>query len=88
MLFRSHRVGRTGRGFAKGEALSFFAPEEKEKLALIEEFIQTKIPRLKVHEQHLQGPETIPDAVLLADMIALEEANIKQFKKRKKKPKS
>ena len=83
-----HRVGRTGRGFAKGEALSFFAPEEKEKLALIEEFIQTKIPRLKVHEQHLQGPETIPDAVLLADMIALEEANIKQFKKRKKKPKS
>ncbi len=83
-----HRVGRTGRGFAKGEALSFYAPEEKEKLDLIEEFIQTKIPRLKVHEQHLQGPETIPDAVQLADMIALEEANIKQFKKRKKKPKS
>ncbi len=83
-----HRVGRTGRGFAKGEALSFYAPEENEKLALIEEFIQTKIPRLKVHEQHLEGPETIPDAVLLADMIAHEEAQIKQFKKRKKKPKT
>ncbi len=83
-----HRVGRTGRGFAKGEALSFYAPEEKEKLDLIEEFIQTKIPRLKVHEQHLLGPEKIPDAVLLADMIAHEEAQIKQFKKRKKKPKS
>ena len=83
-----HRVGRTGRGFAKGEALSFYAPEENEKLALIEEFIQTKIPRLKVHEQHLEGPETIPDAVLLADMIAHEEAQIKQFKKRKKKPKA
>lgn len=83
-----HRVGRTGRGFAKGEALSFYAPEEKEKLDLIEEFIQTKIPRLRVHKQHLEGPEKISDAVSLADMIAHEEAQIKQFKKRKKKPKS
>lgn len=48
-----HRVGRTGRGFNKGDALSFCSPEEKPKLHLIEDFIQTKIPHLKYQKEHL-----------------------------------
>ena len=41
MLFRSdpedyvHRIGRTGRAGATGEAVSFVAPDEMEKLALV-----------------------------------------------------
>ncbi len=48
-----HRVGRTGRGFNKGDALSLVSPEELEKLELIEEFIQTKIPELKSQASYL-----------------------------------
>ena len=43
-----HRVGRTGRGFKKGIALSFCAKEEKEKLAEIEEFLGKKIEPVKI----------------------------------------
>ncbi|MFK5951945.1 MAG: DEAD/DEAH box helicase [Desulfobacterium sp.] len=37
-----HRVGRTGRGVQKGTALSFCGEGEKERLAEIEEFLQSK----------------------------------------------
>jgi ATP-dependent RNA helicase RhlE len=43
-----HRVGRTGRGFAKGDAVTFCSSEEREKLAAVEEFIQTQIPEMEV----------------------------------------
>ncbi len=80
-----HRVGRTGRGFNKGEAISFFSNEEREKLEQIEEFIETDITRLKVHKQHL-GLIEMPDKEMsFADIIAAEEAISKTFK-RKKKP--
>ena len=82
-----HRIGRTGRGFAKGEAISFCAPEEKEKLDAIEEFLQTKISVLKVYKEHLQPP-TPPDINMsIADMIAAEEKNMKQYKRKKKSKK-
>lgn len=80
-----HRVGRTGRGFAKGEAISFYSFEEREKLAQIEEFIQTKIPEMKVSKQHLEGIQKPDEGISIADMIAAEEANYRNFKKRKKK---
>lgn len=79
-----HRVGRTGRGFAKGTALSFYSSEEKEKLDLIEEFIQTKIPQLKVHKQHLQEPEKPDLNVSLSEMIEREEKLYAKSKRRKK----
>lgn len=83
-----HRVGRTGRGFNKGEAISFYSPEEQDKLNNIEEFIQTKINQLKVSKKHLEPEEKPNDNIAIADMIAQEEAKYAQFKKRKKKPKS
>ena len=54
-----HRVGRTGRGFNKGDALSFVSAEEHEKLKLIEEFIQTKIPELKSQKTFLMEASTV-----------------------------
>jgi ATP-dependent RNA helicase RhlE len=40
-----HRIGRTGRAGAKGEAISFFSPEDERNLADIEKLIGRKIPR-------------------------------------------
>ncbi len=43
-----HRIGRTGRGFNKGIAVSFCAPEEKVQLEEIEKLINKKIDIIKV----------------------------------------
>ena len=81
-----HRIGRTGRGFAKGLAISFCSPEEAEKLAQIEALIETKITELKVHEEHLR-PEPVVDVegVSIAKMIEMEEALFTSPRKHKKK---
>ncbi len=76
-----HRVGRTGRGVNKGTALSFCAPEEKQQLEKIEQFLGKPISVLK--PSHTQGipskqPSTLAD---LRNMIAHES----KPKKRKKK---
>jgi ATP-dependent RNA helicase RhlE len=68
-----HRVGRTGRGFNKGDALSFCATEEKEKLKLIEEFIQTKIPELKAQA----GFRT--EQVVLKDLDDDQDASLRDL---------
>ena len=39
-----HRIGRTGRAGAEGEAISFCAPEEEKYLADIERLLKRKIP--------------------------------------------
>lgn len=79
-----HRVGRTGRGFAKGTAISFCSSEEKDKLAQIEEFIQTQISQLKVREHHLQEPEKPDLNISLSEMIEKEESLYKKQRRRKK----
>jgi len=43
-----HRVGRTGRGTEKGQALSFCASEEKEKLTEIENNLGKPIQRIEI----------------------------------------
>uniref|UniRef100_UPI00333F0313 DEAD/DEAH box helicase n=1 Tax=Castellaniella defragrans TaxID=75697 RepID=UPI00333F0313 len=40
-----HRIGRTGRAGASGEAIAFFAPDEERYLLDIEKLIKVKIPR-------------------------------------------
>ncbi|MHA3905229.1 DEAD/DEAH box helicase [Castellaniella sp. WN] len=40
-----HRIGRTGRAGASGEAIALFAPEEERYLQDIEKLIKVKIPR-------------------------------------------
>jgi ATP-dependent RNA helicase RhlE len=83
-----HRIGRTGRGFAKGEALSFYSTEERPLLEQIEEFIQTRIVEMKVHKQHLIGPDKAKNSESIADMIAREEALLAGYSKKKKKTKN
>ena len=79
-----HRIGRTGRGFAKGEAISFYSSEEKEKLAAIESFLETKINRLKVDKHHLQPVEINQNENSFAQLIADEEQKYNDSKRRKK----
>ncbi|MFA5487812.1 MAG: DEAD/DEAH box helicase [Candidimonas sp.] len=40
-----HRIGRTGRAGAKGEAIAFYTPDEERYLLDIEKLIKTKVPR-------------------------------------------
>ncbi len=83
-----HRIGRTGRGFAKGDAVSFVSPEEKEKLKLVEEFIQTKI---NVFKGTIEEPELKPaeiEEMDISEMLAYEESLVEPHKVRKKKPRS
>lgn len=49
-----HRIGRTGRAGAKGEAISFFAPAEEKLLLEIEKLIKVPVPR-----GNLQIPEEL-----------------------------
>lgn len=46
-----HRVGRTGRGNEKGQAISFCAEEEKEMLAHIEENLGKPISRIDISKR-------------------------------------
>lgn len=44
-----HRIGRTGRAGASGEAISFYTSEEERLLAEIEKLIRRKIPRGQIN---------------------------------------
>jgi ATP-dependent RNA helicase RhlE len=83
-----HRIGRTGRGFNKGLAVSFCSQEEKPLLEDIEALIGKKIDVMKVSKA---GYEMITKPIDLGmDLKALieaEEARSAQFKGRKKKKK-
>jgi len=46
-----HRIGRTGRGMNKGEALSFCSREEKPLLEAIQKFINKPIEEMKVSKK-------------------------------------
>jgi len=58
-----HRVGRTGRGVAKGTAYSFCAPEEKEMLKEIESYLGKPIHVLEIDK------ETYADTVVFTDEV-------------------
>jgi ATP-dependent RNA helicase RhlE len=78
-----HRIGRTGRGFAKGDAISFCAPEERVKLLDIEDFLNMKLQEQKVDSRYKMNLPKAED-MTFSEFIAAEEA-IRDSKKRKKK---
>ena len=43
-----HRIGRTGRAAAQGDAFTFMAPDEIATVRLIERVIGQEIPRISV----------------------------------------
>ncbi|MDP1800632.1 MAG: C-terminal helicase domain-containing protein, partial [Bacteroidota bacterium] len=87
-----HRVGRTGRGMQKGNAVTFCAPEEKIILKEIETFLTKPIRVLDVKkddytETLLYTEETTDNWKLLMREAEKEEKESKGKKVKKKKKK-
>lgn len=86
-----HRVGRTGRGMQKGNAVSFCSPEEKPILAEIESFLTKPIKVLDVkkddYTETLMYTEDTTDNWKLLMREAAKEDEIHKAKKAKKKKK-
>jgi len=81
-----HRIGRTGRGFNKGLAVSFCAPLEKPQLDEIQELLGKEIDVIKVSRVDYSMIVDPPDLdQSLSELIASEEARIKNKGKGKKK---
>jgi ATP-dependent RNA helicase RhlE len=80
-----HRIGRTGRGFNKGIAVSFCAQEEKPLLAAIETLLTKKIEVLKVSKAAYQMiAEPLDLGLDLKELIEAEEARHKRAKRKRK----
>lgn len=81
-----HRIGRTGRGFNKGIAVSFCSQEEKPRLEEIEALLNKKIEVIKVSKVDYEMIVAPPvEEMSLQDMIAYEEELISSAKRKKKK---
>ncbi|MDA3930447.1 MAG: DEAD/DEAH box helicase [Prolixibacteraceae bacterium] len=83
-----HRVGRTGRGNQKGNAVSFCSTEEKELLADIEKYIGGSIDELEISKSDYV--ETIDFTNEHNDnwqMLLKDEAESVSIRKKKKKKK-
>ncbi|MDA8886311.1 DEAD/DEAH box helicase [Bacteroidia bacterium] len=78
-----HRVGRTGRGKAKGKAISFCAKEEKEYLAAIEEYTTVPITRATVTRAEYSDTIELEDDGK-DDWKALMNTEIRKPKKKKR----
>jgi len=84
-----HRVGRTGRGVQKGQAITFCSTEEKPTLKIIETFLHKPIHVIDIgKEDYLETIEFAKDTMEKEDLQSLlreaEELD-KHQKKRKKR---
>jgi ATP-dependent RNA helicase RhlE len=72
-----HRVGRTGRAEATGEAFTFVAPEERNELAAIERAVGRPLPRVTVpdfdYNARPSGRLEIPIAQRIAEIRARKQ---------------
>jgi len=86
-----HRVGRTGRGDQKGQALSFCSEEEKELLEEIESNLGKPIQELSISKSDYQFTKEIvvdtkeTDWQGLMDNAEVEEDQWKKIKKKRSK---
>ena len=83
-----HRIGRTGRGNKRGDAVSFCSENEKALLQEIEDFIQMPIEKMTLNKNEYldvidTSNETQSDWKTL--MKEMEEENSKKKKRKKKK---
>ncbi len=80
-----HRVGRTGRGFQKGIALSFCSSEEKPRLQAIEAFLQRPIQVIALGKyDYAQTLESPSDAAVFQSLINADDVWVKKNKGKKK----
>ena len=82
-----HRVGRTGRGKARGQALSFCSPSETELLEAIEAYIGKAIKVLDVERGEYENTRLLSEdaGLSLNDMLSEIEALEAEQKRKKKK---
>lgn len=82
-----HRIGRTGRGFNKGIAVSFCAPEEKPLLEQIQALLGKPIEVIKVSKTDYKAIVEAPldTNMSIQQMIEHEESLIKAAKRKKRK---
>lgn len=80
-----HRIGRTGRGFNKGIAVSFCSQEEKPLLEDIEQLLTKKIEVIKVSKTDYEIIASTPEAGMSLQELIESEEKLIQSKKRKKK---
>ncbi len=81
-----HRIGRTGRGRAKGNAVSFCSRPEKTLLKEIEAFIGSPIETVTVsRDEYAFTVEVSDTSTDIRDMILASEAREKKKGRRKKK---
>ncbi|MFN3453471.1 MAG: DEAD/DEAH box helicase [Pseudobdellovibrio sp.] len=80
-----HRIGRTGRGFNKGIAVSFCAPDEKDLLASIEETLNKKIDVIKVSRKNYEMITMPPSQDIDLHELILQEEKLMTPSRRKKK---
>ncbi|HEY9116350.1 MAG TPA: DEAD/DEAH box helicase, partial [Roseivirga sp.] len=80
-----HRVGRTGRGTQKGQALSFCSPEEKELLNQIETDLDKPIQRMDISKGDYQLIKELSEDDSKDWRKLMKEAENPTFKKRKKR---
>ncbi len=80
-----HRVGRTGRGTRKGQAVSFCSEEEKGLLEEIEAYITKPVNRIDISKDAYR--ETLESSVEAAQTLDLVLKEIEAFENRKKRKK-
>ena len=77
-----HRVGRTGRGVKKGEAITFCSKGERDRLAEIQQFINKEIEVIKISKEDYFQIAKPPEDQTLQEMM--DEYEGWQKKKKKK----
>ncbi len=80
-----HRVGRTGRGTNKGEALSFCSPEEKPRLEEIQSYLDKEIEVVKLAKKDYAFTLDHPKAENTLEALRVEIADWEKAKPRKKR---
>ncbi len=80
-----HRVGRTGRGFKKGQALSFCSREEKPRLEEIQQFLDKEIEVIPVSKREYRFTLEHPKKESTIKGIREEMDDWEKGKKKKKR---
>jgi len=65
-----HRVGRTARAEATGEAFTLVAPEDEANLGRIERVVGSKLPRIRLEDFEYDGVEATPLEIPRDERIA------------------
>ncbi len=81
-----HRVGRTARADAKGEAITFVNPKDQPKFVRIEQLIGMSVTQNPLPAQMEKGPSFVGEKAKPTTTAQVASSPLKKKKKKKKKP--